>query len=100
MMAHMIDLDIWNMLLFQKICDFVVTTALCVYRNRCDPIMPYSDWRCRLHLLKVLQACIMTPHTEGPSPLQCAITIFKMAEQDNNLQVGVACYRERLEVGH
>ncbi|XP_022343110.2 proline-, glutamic acid- and leucine-rich protein 1-like [Crassostrea virginica] len=72
---------------FQKICDFVVTTALCVYRNRCDPIMPYSDWRCRLHLLKVLQACIMTPHTEGPSPLQCAITIFKMAEQDNNLQV-------------
>ncbi|XP_065924758.1 proline-, glutamic acid- and leucine-rich protein 1 [Magallana gigas] len=76
---------------YQKVCDFVITMLLSVYRNRYDPSVPYNDWSCRLHLLRVLQACLMTPHTEGTSPLQCAITIFKMAEQDNNLQVSSFC---------
>lgn len=84
--------NLGDLLLLQKVCDFVITTLLSVYRNRYDPSVPYNDWSCRLHLLRVLQACLMTPPTEGTSPLQCAITIFKMAEQDNNLQVSTCTF--------
>lgn len=84
--------NLGDLLLLQKVCDFVITTLLSVYRNRYDPLVPYNDWSCRLHLLRVLQACLMTPHTEGTSPLQCAITIFKMAKQDNNLQVSTCTF--------
>lgn len=84
--------NLGDLLLLQKVCDFVITMLLSVYRNRYDPSVPYNDWSCRLHLLRVLQACLMTPHTEGTSPLQCAITIFKMAEQDNNLQVSACTF--------
>ncbi|XP_062600168.1 proline-, glutamic acid- and leucine-rich protein 1-like [Saccostrea cucullata] len=76
---------------FQRVCDFIITTALTVYRGGPDKLFPYNNWRCRLHLLRVLQACVMTPHKEGSSPLQCAVAIFKIAEQDDNLQVSSFC---------
>ncbi|XP_048747325.2 proline-, glutamic acid- and leucine-rich protein 1-like isoform X2 [Ostrea edulis] len=76
---------------FQKVCDFIITTTMQVYRSRCDVPFPYSDWRCRLQLLRVLQACVMTPHKEALVPVQCAVTIFKLAELDDNLQVSSFC---------
>ncbi|XP_061192976.1 proline-, glutamic acid- and leucine-rich protein 1-like isoform X2 [Saccostrea echinata] len=76
---------------FQRVCDFIITTALTVYRSGPGVLFPYNNWKCRLRLLRVLQACVMTPHKEGSSPVQCALAIFKIAEQDDNLQVSSFC---------
>lgn len=72
----------------QEIQEFVIKTLVQVQQTVSYPV-PYSCPRCRSGLYRVLMACVLTPHSAAPSPLQCAVGLFSAGCQDKSIEVGI-----------
>ncbi|KAJ8310869.1 hypothetical protein KUTeg_012734 [Tegillarca granosa] len=71
--------------------DFVISTSMLINQQRGNTVIPYHHGDCRHGLYKVLQACVLVPHSEAPCPLRCVLSIYRMGILDRDNHVSSFC---------
>ncbi|WAR28582.1 PELP1-like protein [Mya arenaria] len=74
----------------QSVLDFTIRTLLALQQSPVPPA-PYADFHCRRGLYRALGACVIMPHPQLPSPLQCTLGIFSGGLRDKHVEVSSYC---------
>ncbi|ESO92884.1 hypothetical protein LOTGIDRAFT_232958 [Lottia gigantea] len=76
---------------YKDIGETVISIILDIQCSHDNLPIPYHDVLCRKRLYGVLKSCIMSPHSNTPSLLQCAVKIFAVGQRDMSIKVSTFC---------